>query len=408
MVAFEVALARAQAQLGIVPEESARAIGAQAQADRMDVAVLRAGVARAGVPVPALVAQLRQQVQPPHADWLHWGATSQDVIDTALSLAMNAAMDHIKASLGVLIDRLQRESETHRATPMLARTRGQLATPITFGLRIAQWAQPLIGFEGKINGLRSRALSLQFGGASGSLSAVAPHGAEIARHLAEELGLAAGPPWHTDRSRLRSLTGWLDRLLAALAKIGQDVALAARREIAELAAGQGGGSSTMPHKSNPVQAEALQTAAVLGRSLVAGMSASAVHSEERDGVSWPAEWYLLPKLFVLAAAALEHAQALIEDLRPDAAAMSARIDANPEVWAEAAQFALAPKLGRAEAQKLVAQALASDAPFPTELARLAPDEIDWNAVFSLETPIAAAQAVAHQIFAERKPKKDDG
>jgi len=401
MIRFEIALAEVQAQIGLVPEASAKAIAAAATAETIDPGRLISGVCKAGVPVPALLDDLRAQVPEPHKDWIHWGATSQDVVDSALCLAMADALHHIERKLVRLIDLLEAACTSHAALPMLARTRGQLATPITLGLRLAQWAQPLIALEAEAPAIRARGLRVQFGGAAGSASVVAPHGAVIAQGLATKLGLSPSAPWHTDRSGLQALGAWLGRVLSALGKIGGDIAISSRGEVAELFAGSGGGSSTMPHKSNPVKAEALQSSAILGQGMISTLSFAATHSEERDGVHWPVEWYTLPKIFSVTGAALGHAIALLEDLRPQPAAMAHRIAANPEVMAEAALFALARNIGRSEAQKIVAQALASEDPLAVALAKLSPVTRDWEAVLSLDASTAAAAEVAKDIFAAR-------
>lgn len=357
MITVEAALAKVQAELGVIPQEAATDIAALAGAT-VPPEPLSAGVAAAGVPVPALVAALRAQLGPQSADWLHFGATSQDIVDGAMCLCASHALAGHAQALADLIDTLHVESEAHGDVLMLARTRGQLATPITFGLRIAQWAQPLIGLENELPGLRGLALKVQFGGASGSRSANGGDGRAIGQALAAELGLTASPPWHTDRGGLRQLSAWLLRLVQALAKIGGDLALSARGEIAEVRAGAGGGSSTMPHKSNPVQAEALATIAQVAAACDAGLANSAVHAEERDGAMWAVEWALLPQMFELAGAALSHADALVSDMTADGSAMKRRITATPAVLSEAAVFALSTKLGRTEATAEVKDALA--------------------------------------------------
>lgn len=401
MLLFEAALAQSQVVTTLVPKDAADVIAAVARQCTIPAAHLEGGVMSAGVPVPALVGALRDAVGTPHADYVHYGATSQDVLDTAYVLAFRQALQQLEHRLSHLLDGLEAESRRHAETPMLGRTRSQLATPITFGLRVAQWAQPLISLDAELPSIRSRALRIQFGGASGNQSAVAPHGATIARGLARELDLENSPPWHTDRSGLHTLAGWLTRLVAGLGKIGRDLGLAARNEIAEARAGGGGGSSTMPHKSNPVTSEALQALTVAAQTYAAGVVASAVHDEERDGVAWALEWLFLPQLFGAAGAALHHASTLIETLKPDRAAMAARIEDVPAVMAERAVFSLAPSLGRAKANALVKSALAADRPFREALSRAAP-EIDWVAALDLRTEIAASRQVAAEIFALRR------
>lgn len=399
MIRTEIALAQAQAGLGLVPESAASAI-AQLPLTAPDTA-LAAGVANAGVPVPALLTHLRTHLPAPAADWLHHGATSQDIIDTAMCLCAQAALSDLGTALATLIDRLHTLSTAHADTLMLARTRGQLATPITFGLRVAHWAQPLIALDHQRARLATRALRVQLGGASGSLSSMGDHGPAIAARMAAQLALTDSPPWHTDRSGLRELAGWLVRLVTATGKIGRDVALMARGEIGEVRVAGGGGSSTMPHKSNPIAAETLQALVPLALGYDAGLAASALHAEERDGAAWPVEWALLPMLFETAGAALNHATALLAALQVDTAALRARATADPAVLAEAAVFALAPHLGRAEATRRVTAALATGQPLPQALGPQ--PGLDWDSALSDAAFTAPAARIAQRIFA-RKPE----
>ena len=398
MVRVEAALATVEAELGLIPAEAAAAISRLSASD-LDVEAIAKGVRSAGVPVPALVADMRQRLPRDAADVLHWGATSQDIVDTALCLCFCEALTLIEGDLDRLIDVLQSESENARDVPMLARTRGQFATPITAGLRIAQWARPLIALEAELASMRRAALRVQFGGASGSRSVVHPNGHKISAGLASALGLTDGPPWHTDRSGFRRLANWLVRVVEATGKIGCDLAISSRGEIGEMRGGGGGGSSTMPHKSNPVTAEALQSLVVLARSHEAGLASATVHTEERDGAMWPVEWTLFPSLFEVAGAALDHAIQLVGSLEIDTGAMSRRIDDNPDVLAEAAAFALAPMLGLVAAKKVVANALKAPEPFLEALATRS--EFDWSDWDPHRQAVQAAREVAEEIFAGR-------
>lgn len=400
MVAFEVALAQAQADLGVIPAPAAKAIAGLADVS-LPIDTLEDGVRAAGVPVPALVAALRSNLAPEHADWVHFGATSQDVIDTAMCLCAGKALDDLDTQLSVIIAEMAKQSALYQDTIMLARTRGQLATPITFGLRVAQWAQPLIALQAELGEVRRTVLRIQLGGASGSQSALAPHGSALSSKMAQSLGLADSAPWHTDRNGIRKLGTWLARVVQATAKIGLDLATSARNEIAEASAGPSGGSSTMPHKSNPVLAEGLQSLAILATVYETGLSASAVHGEERDGVMWPVEWALLPALFETAAAALDKGQTLISTLRVDAARMAARIEDMPDVMAEAAVFALSQSLGRSAATARVKAALAQGQSLRDVIA--AQDGLDPNIVFDAAAFTTPASAVARAIFDAKVP-----
>jgi 3-carboxy-cis,cis-muconate cycloisomerase len=397
MIAFEIALAQAQAELGEIPQAAATSISALRDVTNVSTAALEDGVRSAGVPVPALIKSLRASLKPEHADWIHYGATSQDVVDTALCLCAGAALDDLATQLRRVIAELARQSDTYRDTIMLARTRGQLATPITFGLRIAQWAQPLIALETELESVRTAALRVQFGGASGSRGVAGQAGERLSRLMAETLDLHDSPPWHTDRNALRRLANWLARLVQAVAKIGRDLAVSARGEVAEATAGQMGGSSTMPHKSNPVLAEAVQSLAPIATAYEAGLSASAVHAEERDGALWPVEWVLMPALFETTGAALAQAFELVSNITVHADRMAARVKEMPEVMAEAAVFALAPKMGRVKAGQLVNATLAEGRSLQDLVSRV--DGIDPEDVFGEAAFCVPATVVARQIFA---------
>ena len=404
MVKTEIALASAQASLGLLPKAAAAEIAALQIPEDPSV-LLEAGVSVSGVPVPALVQRLRGTLSAEAADWLHHGATSQDIVDTAFSLCAGSALDALQAMLAALIDTLHAMSEAHSQTLMLARTRGQLATPITFGLRVAQWAQPLIGLEAELDTLRGAALRLQLGGASGSRAVFGDAATDIAAHMASNLGLSDGPPWHTDRSGIRQIANWLGRLVAATGKIGGDVSVLARGEIGELHLRGAGGSSTMPHKSNPVMAEALLSLVPVAVGCEAGLASAAVHAEERDGAHWPVEWALTPQLFEIAGAALAHADKIMRAMVVDADAMRRRVTADTSVLAEAAVFALAAKVGRVEASRLVSEALASEQSLDAALA--GHGDIDWTVALSDAGFIHPAAHVAEQIFARRKASPGD-
>lgn len=401
MLEVEAALAEVQAGLGIIPSEAATAIAKTARALQINPAQLAEGVARSGVPVPALVKALRAELDQPHGDQVHWGATSQDIVDTALALRYRAALEILETRLGAVIDTLAEQSTSHAHTIMAARTRGQLATPTTLGLRIAQWAQPLIDCERDLGRVRERALRVQFGGASGNQAATAPDGPAIADGLARALGLSASPPWHTDRSGLRALAVWCSTLTSALGKIAQDMAILSRGEIAEAFGGTGGGSSTMPHKSNPVTAEAILSLAKLATVYDAGLAAASIHAEERDGAHWTVEWQLLPDLMVVCGKALAKSLVLVETLTADPEGMARRIAAAPEMMAEAAVFALSREFGRQKATALVTDAISRPEPLPEALAVLDPGP-DWAMILDPAWAAEPSRVVAEQIFARRQ------
>lgn len=401
MIQVEVALVQAQADHGLVPEASASAIANRLGNARVDLADLESGVASAGVPVPALVKSLRTQLDARDADWLHYGATSQDIVDTAYCVCFKACLSHIEGEMTRLIDRLDELSSRHAHTLMLARTRGQLATPITLGLRLAQWAQPLISLETESGAVRAAALRVQLGGASGSLNVFGVKGAEVSKSLAARLGLEDTAPWHTDRSGVRRLANWLSRIVSAAAKIGRDFSIASRGEIGELRPSEGGASSTMPHKSNPILAEALQSLVPMATACEAALSASSAHAEERDGAHWPVEWIMMPMLFGATGAALAHGRNLLNQMVVNTDAMKARIDTLPDVKAEAIVFALSREIGRVEASRVVTEALGTKRPMH-EVFEQYPD-VDLEAAISDAAFTTTAAETAARVFAKRRP-----
>ena len=371
MVRVESALARAEAACGVIPAEAGAAIDAGLRDVAPDAAALGPGTAAAGVPVPALVAALRKALPPEAGQWLHWGATSQDIVDTGLALRLGPVLDLLAARTTALSDTLAEAARLWAELPMAGRTRSQVAAPITFGLRVAHWRQPLPALGADLDRLRPRLLRVQLGGAVGSNSAIAPQGPAVIAALAAELGLAAAPAWHTDRSGLGALAGWCAGLTGALGKMAGDLILLGRSESGEARAGAGGGSSTMPQKSNPVGAEVIGALARLVAALTAPMHLAALHAEERDGTAWTLEWLVLPQILVASAAALRHAQELAETLAPDPGRMRAMLDLDGgAALAEAASFQLAAHMPRAEAQALVKRAVAERAPGETLAAAL--------------------------------------
>lgn len=404
MVRVERALALAGVACGLLPPVAA-GIDAELAGVGIDPQELAAGTTAAGVVVPALVTALRQRLSPGVADHLHWGATSQDITDTALVLQLRAVLEVLAGRLDRVIAALADQAERHAGLPMAGRTRSQIAAPMTFGLRIAQWLHPLLDLRDDLGPLRARLARVQFGGAVGANTAVAPYGPALAAALARELGLEDSPPWHTNRVGLGGLAAWAMALTAALSKLAGDLMLMGRREAPEAAAGLGGGSSTMPQKSNPVAAEAMVTCARLVAALAPPLI-GAVHAEERDGPPWMLEWLVLPQILVASGAALRHAQGLAETLAPDAERMRAGLSLDGgAALAEAASFALARHLPRAQAQAMLksasAETRASGTPLATALAAF-DTPIDWDAALDPGQAVAPAGQIIAAILARAR------
>lgn len=403
MIAFEAALADVEGALGVIPADEAARIVAALGDCRIAPDALRAGFASAGVPVPALVKALRAHVGGEAGSYVHWGATSQDVIDTGLVLRLSDVLAVLEGRLASVIAVLSGEAERYAGTVMAARTRSQIATPTTFGLRIAGWIAPLQRCQARLAELKPRLLVVQLGGASGTLSVFGGQGVAVMGALAVRLGLGCPvKPWHSERDALVELAGWLSLVTGTLGKMGADLMLLGRSEIGEVKAGQGGGSSTMPQKSNPVSAETLVTLARFNATQVSGAHLALVHSEERDSTAWALEWMILPQMVMATGAALRHAHGLASSLDVDAARMRANAMAGGgTILAEAASFALATQMPLSDAQALVnatsSEAARSGRTLVDILSEEVPDGVDWDAVGDAEAHIGGANELIKLI-----------
>jgi 3-carboxy-cis,cis-muconate cycloisomerase len=404
MVEAEIALAQVQAELGVISSEAGRRISAALADFRPDLDDLAAGTASAGVPVPALVAQLRRAVGGSAASFVHWGATSQDIVDTALVLQLRKVLRALEARLVRLNDALVRLIEGHRDTVIVARTRFQQALPTTFALKAAGWLAPLLRDQQRLRELEPRLLAVQFGGAAGNLAALGDRGIEVMEALAAALGIACPPiPWHNQRDTLAELGSWLALVSGSLGKLGQDVLLMAQNEVGELREAAGGGSSTMPQKSNPVRSEALVTLARRNATLVAGLQQAMLHAHERDGSAWQLEWTVLPDMASSTAAALTHAAELAETMIVDRQRMAGTLASSRGLLlAEAVSFALSEHMARAEAQALVkraaATALASDRDLLEVVRELCEVPVDWSRLRAQAEKPHAADPLVQRVL----------
>jgi len=386
MLDVEGALALAEADAGLLPQASADHIASVCRTVTIPPADLADGTARDGVPVPVLVAELRKAVGPEHAAFVHWGATSQDIHDTGLVLRLRQAIDLHETALWRLAGRLADLADTHRATPIAARTRMQQATPTSFGLKAAVWLSSFLRNLERLQSVRKGLLMLSFGGASGNLSALGDHALAVEARLAERLSLAVSPaPWHAVRDGYLDYANWLALVTGTLGKIGNDLILLTQSEVAEIGLGSGGGSSTMPNKANPVGPEVLVTLARNTIGLLANMHQSALHEHERGGASWMLEWLNLPQMAIAAGAALLHANRIFDALDVNTERMRENIEAsNGLLLAEAASFELAARMPRPEAQALVKSAckaaLANGRHLFDVLSEITDAPVDWAAL----------------------------
>jgi 3-carboxy-cis,cis-muconate cycloisomerase len=364
MLDFEAALARALALAGVAPSVVAPAIQAHCKAELFtsDMLAREAGLAgNLAIPlVKALTAAVAKSDEKA-AGFVHWGATSQDAIDTGLILQLSGAFDLISRQLGDLSEALAQVTEEHRTTLLAGRTWLQQASPTTFGFKAAGWLDAVNRDRARVVATRKQVLVLQFGGAVGTLAALGEQGPAVARALAEELKLELpSVPWHTHRDRFAVVATTLGLLVGTLGKIARDVSLMAQTEVGEAlerAAPGKGGSSTLPHKRNPVGSAVVLAAAIRVPALVSTMLAALVQEHERGLGGWHAEWETLPEIFMLAAGALSHTIQIVNGLEVHEEKMAQNLEATRGlILAEAVAIALAKHMGRMPAHHLIEQA----------------------------------------------------
>jgi 3-carboxy-cis,cis-muconate cycloisomerase len=360
MVEVEAALARAQADVGLIEPDAADAVAAACDVSRLDLAALAGETSRAASPVIPLVRALTNLADAPAAAWLHHGATSQDIVDTAGVLQTRDALDVLDRHLAAAADRCAALADEHRASVLPGRTLGQQAVPITFGLVAARWYGALRRRREQLAWVRPRVLVVQLGGAAGTGAVWEDRGPALVDALAERLGLVAPPlPWHAERDRVAELAGALAAVAGMVESIANQLVLHAQSEVAELheTPGGGSGSTAMPHKRNPTEATAARAAARLARGEATTLlDASAGHEFERAAGPWQAEWVSLPSLLTrVAGAAGRLADALVR-VEVDTGRMQANLLASGGLTAsEALATALAPAMGRPAARALTAE-----------------------------------------------------
>jgi 3-carboxy-cis,cis-muconate cycloisomerase len=361
MLDFEAALARAEAATGVIPQAAAGPIANACKADAFDLAALADAATRSGnlaIPlVKALTARVAKAA-PDAARYVHWGATSQDVIDTATMLTLRRGIDALLADIGRAISGFAKLAQLHRNTAVVARTWLQHALPMPFGLKLAEYAAALHRSRVRLQQLRRESLALQFGGAAGTLAALGDKGMLVAESLANELQLPLPEaPWHTHRDRLAEAASVMAIIAGTCGKIARDIQLMMQTDVAEAfePAGEGrGGSSTMPHKRNPVAAATALAAATMAPNLAATIFAAQVQDHERSAGPWHAEWPTLPSLLLVTSGGLAAIVDIAEGLEVDVARMRVNLDATGGlIMAEAVAMALAEKIGKAEAHHLV-------------------------------------------------------
>lgn len=353
----EVALAVAEGKLGIIPADAAATISREAHSVSLDLKRLERETHNVGYPILPLIHQLDEHLGAA-GKYIHWGATTQDIMDTALILQIREGLELIETDLQAVAEVLRDLSREHRDTPMAGRTHLQHALPITFGLKTVTWLGMVERNLERRNQLRQRVLVGQFAGAAGTLASLGTSGLEVQAAMMEELGLSVSPaPWHTARDHLAETAQWLALVTACLGKMATDIALMSSTEFGEVfepfVKGRGA-SSTMPQKCNPISCEVMIGAAKTVRHLAGLALEAAVQDFERSTGPWQSEWVAYPEAFLHTAGSVSQARFVMAGLQVDTARMGHNLSLTGGIIsAEAVMMALAPALGRNEAHELV-------------------------------------------------------
>lgn len=421
MLDFEAALARAEAEAGVIPAKAVPAIETECRAELYDIPAIGRAATLAGNPAIPLVKALTARVaatDPKAAKWVHYGATSQDVIDSGHAQQYRAAQELILGRAARLAEALARLAKAHRHTPMIGRTFLQHAVPISFGVKAAQWLDPIVDFHDRFQ--IWGAPSHQLGGAAGTLASLGEKAAPVldAFVLTMPSIRATLTPSHAQRHSLVLIAAQLGILAGDLGKIALDIGLMAQTEIGELAEPEApgkGGSSAMPHKRNPVLCTLIASAAKRAPGLVSTMLAAMPQEHERALGGWHAEWRTLSELFCLVDSALSQAVTLVEGLQVYPERMRANLDlTNGLVMAERVSLALTESMGREQAHHLLEQAsrtcVSSGRHLRTILSEMPalacdPSRIDLDALFDPATYRGASDAIIDRALARYEDER---
>jgi 3-carboxy-cis,cis-muconate cycloisomerase len=421
MLDFEAALAGAEARTGVIPEAAAKVIRNVAKADTFDTATLAADILRAGTPGIPLVKILTDQVRTKNAEaarYVHWGATSQDAADTALVLLLKQAQPILSTDLMRLERALKQLSQDNKDTVMLGRTLMQAAPPVTLGLKAAAWFASIHRSKDDLNAAFARTLIIQFGGASGTLASLGKKGMEVARALADELKLSCpDAPWHTQRDRLANLMCACGVLTGSLGKMACDISLMMQNEVAEAAepGGDGrGGSSTMPHKRNPIGCSLTLAAAQRVPGLVASFLSGMVQEHERGVGGWQAEWPIVAAVIQATGVAAASMAEVAEGFTVDKARMRSNIEAtHGAIFSERASMLLGAKLGRDVAHKILREAAKKSSRQKRRLSEVLAEipevtsQLDRATLRGLETPeeyLGSAEVFRKALLSSKSSK----
>nr|WP_319947773.1 lyase family protein [uncultured Shimia sp.] len=406
LMLVEGTLAKVQGELGLIPQDSAFFIHRASMEAQIDPAGLADATGQNGVCIPALVAAFRKAMEAPeHAQYIHWGATSQDILDTGLMLRLRQLLGILETDLSATLTGLGTLARAHAQTPIVARTFGQSATLTSFGAQAAEWGAPLETLLDDISDLKAHCLMVSLSGAAGTASALGPEAPQVRAELAKALRLRdPGRSWHTDRTPILKIADWLVRVNIALGKLGEDLIAMAMSDVSTVDLGPVGASSTMPQKQNPVAPSAMVALSHQARGLHATLQGAAVQKHQRDGAAWFSEWLCLPQICLGTASALTMAKHVLETLSPNQTGIARQIDnALGLMHAEALSFALADTMRRPEAQastkSLCQQALETRTHLRTLVAATYSD-LDLDAIFETAQQMGQAPHAA-RAFADR-------
>ena len=400
----EAKLAMVQQALGLIPEGKGDTISRLLSTLKLEPKFLATAYAKDGISTPGLVRLTREQLPAEVGNFLHWGATSQDIEDSALVLRLKSLTRIMASRLDTLIALLQQLTESHRHTLTVARTRTQWATPTVFGLKTASWLAPLQRQKMRLHSLLPRLLVVQLGGAGGTLAAMGVRAAEVSRNLAATLDLnSPSMPWHNQRDNIVEFSNWLAMTSGIIGKMGQDFLLLAQSEVAEIGFTAAGGSSTMPQKSNPVIAENLVALARFSGTQIGAVHQTLLTANERDGVSMTLERMSLPALISACASSLRLAIAAIDNIEIRGKTMLANLEkSNGMVLAEAAVFELSKFIDRKQATEIVYKACrdASDngRHLIAELSKSSDAEVDWEQLKNPQNYLGVAQDFIDRVL----------
>jgi 3-carboxy-cis,cis-muconate cycloisomerase len=414
---FEAALAVAEGRTGVIPQVASQKIAACCAKESFDLSVIAKDAARAGNIAIPLVKMLTEAVARQDKDaarFVHWGATSQDAIDTGFLLQLRDALVLVEEDLAGLAETLATLAVRHRTTLVVARTWMQQALPTTFGFVVAGWLDAIVRQRQRLLEMRPRVLSLLFGGAAGTLAALRGDGPEVARALAGELQLTfPTAPWHAHRDRIGEIAAFFGLLTGTLGKIARDISLHTQTEVAELfePAGQGrGGSSTMPHKRNPVTCAVVLSAAARVPGLVSTVLCAMPQEHQRGLGGWHSEWETLPQIVRLGAGALRHMAEMLPHLEVDTKRMRQNLDATHGlIFAEAVSTAIANRVGKLQAHHLVEAACKKaleESRLLKDVLRADPDlhgqltPADLDSLFDAKNYLGSAEEFVDRVIAQ--------